>query len=149
MDSVIRGVIVYFFLLLIFRISGKRTLSEATVFDFVLLLIISETTQQALLADDYSITNGFLLITTLLIVDVGMSLFKQRFTAVEKILDGVPLIIIDNGKMLKERMKKSRVNESDIMESARELQGLENLDQIKYAILEKDGKITIIPKENK
>ncbi len=147
MDSVIRGVVIYFFLMLIFRVSGKRTLNEATVFDFVLLLIISETTQQALLADDFSITNGFLLITTLLVLDIGMSLLKQRYTGIDKALDGVPLIVIDNGKMLKDRMKKSRIDESDIMEAARELQGLKNMEQIKYAILEKDGKITIVPRE--
>ena len=66
MDSVLRGLLVYFFLLIVFRISGKRTLSQTTSFDFVLLLIISETTQQAMVDNDHSITNGFLLIMTLI-----------------------------------------------------------------------------------
>ncbi|MFD2245188.1 DUF421 domain-containing protein [Pontibacter ruber] len=147
METVIRGLIVYVFLMLIFRISGKRTLYEATVFDFVLLLIIAETTQQALLGEDFSVTNGLVLIVTLLGTDIGLSLLKQRFKRLGHIIEGLPLVLMDNGELLHERMRKARVDEDDILESARELQGLQRLDQIKYAILEKDGKITIIPKE--
>jgi uncharacterized membrane protein YcaP (DUF421 family) len=149
MESVIRGLIVYFFLLLIFRISGKRTLSETTSFDLVLLLIISETTQQAMVDDDHSITNGFLLIMTLIGTSVGLSLLKQKFPALEKWLDGTPTIIIENGKMLKDRMNGVRVDENDVLEAARKLQGLERLEQIKYAIVERSGEITIVPMESK
>lgn len=148
MDTIIRGAVIYIFLLIIFRISGKRTLYDATVFDFVLLLIIAETTQQALLGDDFSITNGLLLIVTLIFMDICMSLLKQKFKLFGKVVDGTPLILLDNGKLLPERMKKERVDEGDILESARAMHGLERLNQIKYAILEKDGKITIIPQEN-
>ena len=145
MESVIRGVVVYFFLLLIFRISGKRTLSQNNSFDLVLLLIISETTQQAMVDNDHSITNGFMLILTLIGVSIGLSLLKQKFPTLERWLDGTPLVIIEDGKMLNARMNKVRVDEADILEAARSLQGLERLDQIKYAILERNGDITIIP----
>ncbi|NDK56232.1 DUF421 domain-containing protein [Pontibacter fetidus] len=147
MDTIFRGAIIYIFLLIIFRISGKRTLYDATLFDFVLLLIIAETTQQALLGDDFSIVNGLLLIITLIFMDICLSLIKQKFKSFGKVVDGTSLILLDNGKLLTERMKKERVDEGDILESARALHGLEHLSQIKYAILEKDGKITIIPKE--
>lgn len=149
MDTIIRGTVIYIFLLIIFRISGKRTLYDATVFDFVLLLIIAETTQQALLGDDFSLTNGILLIMTLIVLDIIISLLKQKFMPIEKLVEGSPLIILDNGKLLRDRMKKERVDEADILESARDLHGLQRLDQIKYAILEKNGKITIIPQEEK
>ena len=66
MESVLRAAIVYVFLLVLFRLAGKRTLSDVTTFDFVLLLIISEATQQALLGEDFSLTNAFLVITTLI-----------------------------------------------------------------------------------
>lgn len=145
MESVIRGVVVYFFLLLIFRISGKRTLSQNNSFDLVLLLIISETTQQAMVDNDHSITNGFMLILTLIGVSIGLSLLKQKVPTLERWLDGTPLVIIEDGKMLNARMNKVRVDEADILEAARSLQGLERLDQIKYAILERNGDITIIP----
>ena len=65
MNSVFRAIITYLFLLLIFRIAGRRSLGQLTTFDFILLLIISEATQNALIGNDYSITNGFLVITTL------------------------------------------------------------------------------------
>jgi uncharacterized membrane protein YcaP (DUF421 family) len=147
MESVIRGLVVYVFLLLIFRIAGKRTLSENTNFDLVLLLIISETTQQAMVDNDHSITNGFLLILTLIGASIGLSLLKQRFPALEQWLEGTPLVIIENGKVLADRMDKTRVDEADILEAARSLRGLERLEQIKYAIVERNGDITIVPAE--
>ncbi len=148
MDSVIRAIVVYFFLLVIFRVSGKRTLKDLTVFDFVLLLIIAETTQQALLGDDFSIMNSIILITTLVLADIGLSLLKEYSHKFEKLVEGVPMIILQDGKTLDDRLKKERIGEEDIMEAARKLHGLERLDQVKYAILEKDGSISIIPKAN-
>ena len=135
MESVLRGLVVYGFLLLIFRIAGKRTLSENTNFDLVLLLIISETTQQAMVDHDHSITNGFLLIMTLVGASIGLSLLKQRFPALEQWLEGTPLVIVEDGKVLRDRMDKTRVEEADILEAARSLQGLERLEQIKYAVV--------------
>jgi uncharacterized membrane protein YcaP (DUF421 family) len=78
MDVILRGIAVYVFLLLVFRIAGRRTLSQITTFDFVLLLIIGEATQQALLGDDFSVTTGFLVVATLLVIDIGLSLLKGR-----------------------------------------------------------------------
>lgn len=148
MESVIRGFVVYFFLLLVFRISGKRTLAESTSFDLVLLLIISETTQQAMIDNDHSITNAFLLILTLVGMSILMSVLKQKFKTLAKWADGVPVIVIENGTIHKGRMKKIRIDESEVMSSARMTFGLETLDQIKFAIVEANGEITIIPKNN-
>lgn len=146
MDAVLRGLLIYAFLLLVFRIAGTRALAQITTFDFVLLLIIAEATQQGLLGDDFSLTNAFIVITTLIGVDIGLALWKERSETVDKVVDGVPVILIDDGKVLEDRLKKSRVDVSDILSSARELQGLERLDQIKYAVLERSGGISIVPK---
>lgn len=78
MDSVLRALAIYLFLMVIFRISGKRSLAQITTFDFVLLLVIGEATQQALLGDDFSLTNAALVIATLLGLDTGLSLLQQR-----------------------------------------------------------------------
>lgn len=147
MDTVVRAFAIYAVLLVLFRISGRRTLSQMTTFDFVLLLIIGGATQQALLGEDFSLTNAFLVIVTLLSVDIGLSLVKARLPRLEKLIDGVPMIIVENGRPLHDRMRKSRVDESDVLEAARQLQGLERLDQIKFAVVEVSGGITIIPKE--
>lgn len=146
MDSILRGLTVYAFLLVIFRIAGKRTLSQTTTFDLVLLLIISETTQQAMVHSDHSITNGFLLITTLVGATLLLSVLKQRFPKLDLWLEGAPLILIDKGRLLKDRMEKNHVDVAEILSAARMTQGLRRLDQIDYAILETNGEISIIPK---
>ena len=84
MGSVLRAFVVYVVLFLIFRIAGRRTLSQITTFDFVLLLIVSEATQNAMIGDDYSITNAMLVITTLVGLDIGLSLWKRRFPSLDK-----------------------------------------------------------------
>ena len=145
MDSVIRVVAMYLFLMLIFRIAGKRTLAEADTFDFLTLLIISETTQQAMVNHDHSMTNAFILITTLIGISIAMSLIRLRSKTFTKLVDDMPLVLLANGRPLQERMKKMRVDQDDILEAAREKRGLERLEQVKYAVLERTGEITIIP----
>ena len=145
MESVFRALIVYLFLLLVFRIAGKRTLSETSSFDLVLLLIISETTQQAMVDSDHSMTNAAVLIVTLVGFDVFLSFIKQWSPTAEAWLDGLPLIIVRHGKPIAERISRERVDEADILEAAREKCGVETLEEIKYAVLERDGGITIIP----
>ena len=146
MDSILRGAVVYVFVWLILRVAGKRTLTEATTFDLVLLLIISETTQQAMIDSDHSITNAFLLIVTLVGIDVATSLWKQRSKSFQRVMDGVPLVMLADGQPLRDVMNKVRVDVTDILVSARQAHGLERLDQIKYAVLERSGGISIIPK---
>lgn len=149
MEPVLRGLAVYLFLLLVFRLTGKRSLDQVTTFDFVLLLIISETTQQALIGEDFSLTNAFLVILTLFVVDQVLSLLKEKSSFVRKWAEGLPLVLLEDGKPLQDRMRKSQIDEDDILEAARELQGLERLEQIKYAVLERHGAITIIPTDSK
>lgn len=146
MDAVLRSVVLYVVLMVLFRLGGKRSLAQITTFDFVLMLIVGEATQQALLGQDYSLTNAFLVILTLVAIDTMMSWWKQRSPNLEKWVDGVPLIIVEEGRPLKDRMDKARVDLDDVLAAARELQGLERLDQIKYAVLERSGGISVIPK---
>jgi uncharacterized membrane protein YcaP (DUF421 family) len=147
MESVIRPALVYLFMLLLLRLTGKRTLAQITSFDFVLLLIISEATQQALIGEDNSMINGAIVVSTLIGLNILMSLLKQRYKWVDRMLDDIPLIIVAEGKALHDRMDKARVNEEDVLDAAREAHGLERMEQIRHAILERDGKISIIPKQ--
>ncbi len=147
MDTVVRATIIYGILLVIFRVAGKRSLAQITTFDLILALIISEAIQQALLGHDSSMTSAFLVVVTLVGMDIGLSLVKQHFPVADKWLDDVPLVIVDQGRPLKDRMDRSRVDESDIMAAARALQGLERMDQIKYAVLERGGEITVVPQK--
>ena len=147
MESVIRAGAVYFMMLVIFRMAGNRSIAQLTAFDFVLLLIVSEAIQNALITTDSSITNAFLLVLTLVGLDIMKSLWKQRSQTVEKILDGVPVLVIENGKIHRDRMERERVDEHDILASARERHGLERLDQVKHAVVEATGGISVIPKK--
>lgn len=144
MDSVLRAFAMYLALMVLFKIAGRRSLAELTTFDFVLLMIIGEATQQALLGDDFSLTNAFLVIITLIAVDVGFSLLKQRSSWVSRLIDGEPTIIVENGKLLHRRLRHARLVEADVMEAARSSQGIETIDQIKFAIIERNGKISVI-----
>lgn len=146
MESIVRGAVVYLVLLLVFRITGKRSLAQITTFDAVLLLIIAEAIQQAMVESDNSMTNAFMLVITLLGLDVLFSLLAVRSTKIDKLLNDAPLVLVENGQMLKDRMMKARVGEDDILEEARMLMGVERVDQIKYAVLERNGGISIIPK---
>lgn len=148
MNLVLRGVIVYLVLLLIFRMMGKRTLNQTTTFDFILLLIISETTQQAMIGEDFSITASAVLICTLMGMDLIFSLLRDYFPIFGHITEGAPLVIVDRGRALKKRMDKAKVDEEDVLHAARANFGLQKMEEIKYAVLEKDGSISIIPFES-
>jgi uncharacterized membrane protein YcaP (DUF421 family) len=145
MESVIRAAAIYGLLLVVFRFTGNRSLGQITTFDFILLLIISEAIQNGMVGNDYSVTNAVLLVLTLVILDVGLSLLKCRLPVMEKWLDGVPIVIVEHGRPLVERMQRSRVDVSDVLTAARKLHGLERMAQIKYAVLERSGDISIIP----
>jgi uncharacterized membrane protein YcaP (DUF421 family) len=147
MESVLRAVAIYLFLIILLRIAGKRALSEVSNFEFVLMLIVGEATGQAVIGKDFSITNAYLVIMTLIALQIMMSYLKERSERVKRWFDGLPVILVENGKPLKERLDKVRVGEDVILAAARELQGLERMDQIKYAVMESNGIISIIPKD--
>ena len=147
MESVIRALVVYLMLLVIFRIAGKRTLSQASEFELVLLLIISETVQQAMVGEDQSVTNAVLQVTTLVGTSIALSLAKRRWPKLAQWLDGLPFLVVRNGERQAEAMHKARVSDDDILSAARCQQGLERMDQIKHAVVETSGEITVMPNE--
>lgn len=145
MDSVLRAVVIYLVILLLLRLTGKRTLAQLTTIDFVLLLIMSEATQQALLSDDYSVTNFVLVVTTLALVDRTADWLKFHFTAASRVAEGMPVVLVEHGRPLDERLRKEHISTDDILASARKDQGLLRMEDIEYAVLERSGGISIIP----
>ena len=142
---VLRAAGVYLVVLVLVRISGARALAQMTAFDFVLLMIIAEATQQALLADDFSMTTATIVIATLVVMDIAFSIVKQRFATFEHIIDSAPVVLVDHGVPLRDRMNSVRMDEMDVLAAARASQGLERMEQIKYAVLERSGGISIVP----
>jgi uncharacterized membrane protein YcaP (DUF421 family) len=145
MDSVLKAVLVYFVLWAIIRVSGRRMLGEMTAFDFVLFLIIGGSIQRAITGQDYSLMNALILVSTFVTIDVALSLMGLKSSFLRRVLNATPTILVENGSMMPYRMYRSRVTEDNILEAARRLHGLERMDQIKYAILEATGDISIIP----
>ena len=145
MDTVLRSTAVYLFVLVVFRISGKRSLSQITTFDFILLLIIGEATQQALLGNDFSVTNAWVVIATLIALESVFSWLQGRWPSFGRALEGLPVVVVDHGRLLEDRAHHEGVTMSEILAAGRERHGLERLEQFKYAILERHGGISVVP----
>lgn len=124
MDAVLRGLAIYFTLLVIIRLSGRRTLAQMTPFDLVIVLVISETTQQAMLGDDFSITNAVILILTLFTTDIGLSYVERWWSRVSHVIDGVPTILVADGVYDERALKGSRLQKEDVMQAARSQEGM-------------------------
>jgi uncharacterized membrane protein YcaP (DUF421 family) len=145
MDTVIRAVIVYFALWILIRLSGRRTIGELSAFDLILFLVIGGATQRALVGQDYSLTTAFIIVCTLIAIDAGLSLIRRDSKTVAHVLDGVPMILVEHGQPLRARMQRARVTIEDVLVAARHMHGLERIDQVRFAILEASGDISIIP----
>lgn len=146
MDAVLRATLMYILLLLLFRVMGKRTLATMTTFDFVLILVVGQATQQALLGQDFSFAMAILVILTLIGLDRISDYLGYRFPKFDKLIESIPVLLVENGELMRDRMAKTHISEDDILTAARQTQGLESMAQIKYAVLEKDGGVSIVPK---
>ena len=147
MESVLRAAAVYLFVLVVFRISGKRSMSQITTFDFILLLIIGEATQQALLGNDFSVINAWVSIGTLITLELAFSRAEGRWPSFGRVVGSLPVVVVEDGKLLAARANQEGVTVAEILEAGREKHGLERLEQFKYAILERHGGISVIPQE--
>lgn len=148
METVLRSTAVYVFVLVVFRIGGKRSLSQITNFDFFLLLIIGEATQQALLGNDFSVVNAWVVIATLVTLDSGFSWLEARFPSFGRVAGSLPVVVLENGRLLEDAARREGVTLTEILAEGREKHGLERADQFKYAILERHGGISVVPADN-
>jgi uncharacterized membrane protein YcaP (DUF421 family) len=145
METVLRTIAVYLILLVLIRLTGRRTLAQFTAFDFLVLLIIGGSTQRALLGQDYSVINAMLVVVTLLTMDIVFSLLGRDSLLFSKLVNGVPMILVEEGRLLRARLRKARLTEDQVLAAARRTQGIYRLEDIKYAILEASGEISVIP----
>jgi len=146
MDEVLRAIAVYGFLLVVFRITGQRSVAQTTAFDLILLLILSEALQNALVDDDSSVTAAMTVVLTLVVLNIALSELKQHSHRAEKLLEGVPIVIVEDGKPLLQRMERARIDIGDVLAAARMTQGIDQMDQIRLAVLERSGSISVMPR---
>ena len=146
-EFVLRAAIIYVVVVLL-RISGKKQIGELAPIDLVLLLILSETVQNAMNAGDDSVTAGIILATTLVTLSSVTDRLAFRFKKFETLIEGEPVVLVHNGKVNQKNMNKEKVTESELKESLRKSEVMD-FEQVRYAILETDGKISVIKRDSK
>jgi uncharacterized membrane protein YcaP (DUF421 family) len=143
MDIVVRITVIYLFILVGMRILGKREFGQLSPFELVTLLIIPEIVSEALTDNDHSITAALIGTTTLLLLVFITSTVVHLSKKADEVIGGVPAVLIHNGQLLEDAMNRERITTAEISNEMHKA-GLETLDQIKWAILEPDGKIALI-----
>lgn len=136
--------LIYVFLLAALRLLGKREFGQLSPLELVCLLIIPELIQQAVIRNDDSISNALAAVSTLLVLVYATSLITQRSRTASEALEGRPLLLAANGKMLADHMNQERITPDELLTEVRR-NGLERVEDVKWAVLEPDGKISIIP----
>ena len=147
METVWRVVIVYIFLVIGLRVLGKREFGQLSPLELVTLLIIPEIVSQALVGDDFSMTNALVGVSTLFVLVYFSSLLQHSNQTIEKVFSGTPTVLVRNGNYIEKHMNQERVSPEELFD-AMHASGLERLEQVKWAILESDGKIEIVAKDS-
>jgi len=146
MDIVLRAIAVFFFLFVLMRVIGRRELSTLEPFDLILLVVLGDSVQQGLTQDDYSLTGAFLVIGTIAILQLGVSYTNFRFPRLRPILDGEPVVIVQDGKPIEKNLKRERLGMDDVLAAARR-QNIASLDDVAWGVMETSGEITFIKKQ--
>jgi uncharacterized membrane protein YcaP (DUF421 family) len=145
-EHVVRAVVVYVFLFVALRFIGKKQIGELAPFDLIVLLILSETVQNAMISDDKSLVGGLISAATLIALAQAMGWLSWRSKKLSRVLEGTPAVLVRHGSRCEEAMRRERVSMSEITESMRR-QGCSNIADVRIAILENDGRISVLKRE--
>jgi uncharacterized membrane protein YcaP (DUF421 family) len=145
MDIVIRAAIAFLFILLLTRIVGRRELNTLEPFDLILLVTIGDLVQQGVTQNDFSVTGMALAVGTIAVLTVVFSYLSWRFRGLRPVLEGQPLILIEDGKVIEKNLRRNRLTQEEVAAEAR-FQQIDSFDKIRWAVLETSGKISFIEK---
>lgn len=146
METVVRIAFIYVFLTLALRAMGKRELSKMSTIELVMLLLIPELFSQAATGVDFSMTNAVIATSTLLTLVLLTSVISHLSSRAHDAISGTPTVLVRSGRYVEENMNRERLSPEELLAEMHKA-GYERLDQIRWAILEDDGKIALIPKE--
>ncbi|MGO4551072.1 DUF421 domain-containing protein [Lysobacter sp. 2RAF19] len=144
-EYLLRAVIVYVVLLGMIRISGKRTMGQFTPFDMLLIVLLGNAVQNALLGKDTSLIGGLLLAAVLITLNWTTGFIASRSRIAEKVIEGEPIVLAKDGLLFKKVLRRELVSENDFEEALRQAGEL-SLEDVRFAILETDGQISVVPK---
>jgi uncharacterized membrane protein YcaP (DUF421 family) len=145
MDIVFRAAFAWIFIVFVLRVMGRRELSSLSASDLILLVVLGDLVQNGVTQSDMSMTGVTIAITTFVLLTVGSSYLSFKSSRARKLIQGEPLIIIQDGKPVERNMRSELLTLDDVMEQARGNQ-IESVDEIKWAVLEASGTITFITK---
>jgi uncharacterized membrane protein YcaP (DUF421 family) len=144
-EFIFRGAVVYVFLLILLRITGKRQIGQLAPFDLVLLLVLSNAVQNSMNGGDNSLVGGLISATTLIVINFGVALATYKNKWLEGTVEGRPEIIVHNGELFQDAMKKARLTHHEL-DSAIRRAGCGCIEDVHTAILENSGSISVVPK---
>jgi uncharacterized membrane protein YcaP (DUF421 family) len=143
-DVAIRTAVVYAFLVVALRLAGKRQVGQLSILDLVLLLVISDAVQNSMVGENTSLAGGILAALTLLLLDRALGVVAERNRRVRRAIEGEPRLLVRNGNALSKALHDEGVDEGELNAALRE-HGVTRVDQVRLAVLETDGSISVIP----
>ncbi len=145
-EFMLRAVVVYVVVLVMVRVAGKRALGQFTPFDMLLLILLGNAVQNALLGQDTSVSGGLLLAATLIVLNFLVGWITTRSPAAERLMEGEPVVLARHGQLLHAVLRRELVSKADFARAMRDAE-CENVDEVDVALLETNGHITIIPRK--
>jgi len=147
MDIVLRALVAYVFVLFLMRVVGRRELSSMEPSDVILLVVIGDLVQNGVTQSDYSVTGIVLAAGTIGLLATLTAFVTFRWSRIRNVIEGEPVILVEDGKLIERNMKHERLTLDEVMEQARLQQGVESLHDVRWAVLETSGSISIVKKE--
>jgi uncharacterized membrane protein YcaP (DUF421 family) len=147
MDLVIRAAVVFFAILLVTRVVGRRELGSLEPFDLILLIVIGDLVQQGITQSDYSVTGALLVIFTIALLTVMTSYLSFRFKPLRPVLEGEPLLLVENGEIVEANLRRERIALDELAAEARQQQ-IASISDVRFAVLETNGRISFIPSDH-
>jgi uncharacterized membrane protein YcaP (DUF421 family) len=145
MDLALRATAMFFFMVVLTRVVGRRELSSLSPFDLVLLIVLGDAIQQGLTQDDYSFTGALIVVITIAGWQVATSYLSFRWGRARAVLEGMPIVVIQDGRVIEENLRRERMTQDELAEGMR-LQQIARFEDVEWAILERNGSVSFIEK---
>ena len=145
MDLVVRATVAFFFVYLLMRVIGRRELSSLEPFDLIMLVMIGDLVQQGVTQNDFSVTGALLVGSTIGLMTVAVSYTSFRFPRLRPVLDGEPVIVVEDGKPIERNLRRNRITIEELAAAARQQQ-IGTIAEVRWAVLETNGQISFIAK---
>ena len=144
LEVIVRTAVVYLFLVLILRLSGKREVGQMSILELIVILLISDAVQNSMVGDDMTLAGGLLAVLTLLGLDYGLSRLTGRSRRLRRAIEGEPRLLVRDGRLLDQALREEKIEPEKVRAAVR-AQGVARVEDVRLAVLETDGSISVIP----